>query len=56
MPDGMALESALEVDAVVLGEIGLERVAMLCKKLGEGFYFFTLARSIASLQMRMTSS
>lgn len=56
MPDGMALESALEVDAVVFGEIGLELVAMLCKKLGEGFYFFTLARSIASLQMRMTSS
>lgn len=56
MPDGMAIESALEVDAVVLGEIGLERVAMICKQLGEGLYFFTLARSIASLQMRMTSS
>lgn len=52
----MALESALEVDAVVLGEISLERVMMLCQKLGEGLYFFTLARSIASLQILITSS
>lgn len=52
----MALECALEVDAVVFGEIGLERVVMLCKKLGEGLYFFTLARSIASLQILITSS
>lgn len=52
----MALESAIEVDAVVFGKISLERVAMLCKKLGEGLYFFTLARSMASLQILITSS
>lgn len=52
----MALESALEVDAVVLCEVCLERVMMLCKKLGEGLYFFTLARSMASLQILITSS